>query len=162
MKKAIVVMAFAMLCFATANADILAQGPGQVTGSWSQQWIWDGSTVDTFTLTMISGSTWEHPIHDFSNDFTSTQFTPTKVSAAGTPGINFTFFTDFVTNMNEPLSFRWQGYSSGVNVDQGIATWDGSIWTTVAETATPEPGSLMLLGTGLLGIGTTLRKKFLA
>jgi hypothetical protein len=162
MKKLSILLCFAMMCAMAANADVIATGAGTVTGSWTQAWIWQGTTITSFEFDMLPGSAWEHPIHDFSNGWTATGFSSTVITGAGAADVNFGYSTDFVTNMNQPLSYRWYGFSGSTVIDQGVASWDGSSWSYVSETATPEPASLILLGSGLLGIGSTLRKKFQA
>lgn len=56
-------------------------------------------------------------------------------------------------------------YQNGDNI-QGLGTYQQGtfvqyVLTDVNVSSTPEPGSLFLLGSGLVGIGGTLRKKFL-
>src|ERR1041384_883322 len=81
MKKLCMLMCFAVTCAVGANADVIANGPGAVTGSWTQAWVWQGTTVTSFEFDMLSGSAWEHPIHSFSNDWVSTGFRPNVITA---------------------------------------------------------------------------------
>ena len=52
---------------------------------------------------------------------------------------------------------------SGQTLNQGdFATFDVTYTPGNSPAATPEPGSLMLLGTGMLGVAGTMRKKIFA
>jgi hypothetical protein len=64
----------------------------------------------------------------------------------------------------DPVTLNWQNLTSVNFVGSGNAGGEG--WNfyrvdnlTMASSAVPEPGSLFLLGTGLLGLGRAWRKR---
>jgi hypothetical protein len=131
-------------------------GPNVVIGSDIEFGLSDNTTV-LYTF-------------DFSNStlhITDTTFQPTQETGwvATFTDPTFNSFRQ-IDNTLAGLTFSFSGNVLTVNfagfaseVDGNVGTADVSLFTLGAVAATPEPSSFVLLGTGLCGLGTFLRRK---
>jgi hypothetical protein len=156
-----------------AKADVFAVGaPGASPNDWNQEWNESyGSagtfdTVDAFIET--AGVTFASPGIAFgTSGWTDTDVDSMFSTATGPTTSFLDFTTDFTTDSSVPLTMDLYALLDGNVVDSTSATWDGSSWSygavqgiSAEDTApTPEPSSLMLLGTGFLGLVGVMRRK---
>src|SRR3954469_19448374 len=77
-----------------------------------------------------------------------------------TPGNLSSFFDVFVDLSIAPDTYYGQ-FSLTDGDGNTLATTDFSVTVTQAQVTTPEPGSLFLLGSGLVGAAGALRRKIL-
>ena len=92
----------------------------------------------------------------------------TPVAQADIPGCNFCQITGTISgtvNFADIPPDANGGYQIEILLTNTIAGGDGSIWFNdggtfqLSGTATPEPGSMVLLGSGVLGLAGILRRK---
>jgi hypothetical protein len=102
----------------------------------------------------------------------TTIFTGTFTCSAGPCDWNMASFSNGTHQytLTAPITGTWYtgnsvtGMTSQITINTGTAFFDGSVPVISGDTSitTPEPGSLMLMGTGLVGLGGVLRRKLKA
>jgi hypothetical protein len=144
--------------------------PGSNPGDWSQEWLESGAglfnQIDLFLET--PGVTFFPPgLTSASGPWNEIDVNPQFAYATfGATNLLY-FFTNFTPDPSVPLTFDFYALLNGNVVDSATAAWDGSNWTIEADgktidgenMATPEPASLALLGTGLLGLALVVFRK---
>lgn len=150
-------------------------GPPVITGSWTQTWLLL-TTVDKLEAFIVSGNTdFEIPgMTNFSAaGWSATRINPDYSLATGPSASNFTFDETFTASVSEPIVVDflfWLAGSFNIGIRQ---SWDGTSWIFVKDitnpsgydrasrASVPEPSTLLLLGSGLVGLGYFSKKRFL-
>lgn len=173
MKLRCAVLSFVLILSATlAFADLIPVGPAVLTGSWTQQFLETGvGPFNNINFNIITpGVTWGDENHPNGLDaFVPDDGSVWQGTVVGTQnawafdnwyGIGYPtslyFNATFSTDPSTPFTAIFYAYDDMKLVDHARVDWDGSTWT-VTPLSTPEPASLMLLGSGILAIG--LRRK---
>jgi PEP-CTERM motif len=130
--------------------------------------IWNGTTG-----ALVASSTIDAASGYFTTHFLYNLISPVTLQAGqiyeitGVSGIDNYAYGDTGWTLYAPVTYAGYNYCLGcgdvftgtgtTNLGVGDAFWGPNFgWTT---TATPEPGSLMLLGTGVLGLAGVIRRK---
>jgi hypothetical protein len=131
-------------------------GPNVVIGSDIEFGVNDSESVVLYTFdfsnsTLHITNTSSEPTQENSYvaTFTDPTFNSFRQIDNTLAGLTFSFSGDVLT-------VNFAGFAS--EVDGNVGTADVSLFT-LGAVATPEPSSLVLLGTGLCGLGTFLRRK---
>jgi hypothetical protein len=164
-----------------AQTTLIASSTGTVTGYFYSESAADYDEVRLLDVTQGTSSIWELP-NQTTSQGTSTSFAPVSVNAGDTlvfellntslnpnqifattaanssDGVNHGYVTAFSGGSGIPAGL-YVGFEdlpkSGSDLDYNDET---IVVTNVS--AAPEPSSLALLGTGILGVAAGLRRKF--
>lgn len=165
------------LCALLAAGTVTVGGPGASGTDWSQEFYTNNGG---FAFTAIQ-SFLETPGVNFAGPFTgapsfpagwtSTQVNPQYVLMSGPNAGDFYFNLGVTSSPSVPFTVDfdiWNGTTFETN-ESGSASWTGSAWTYGSllqppgdENTTPEPATLLLFATGILGLGLVVRRARLA
>ena len=130
------------------------------TGTYSNGWnyfeAWDGTTVGNLTHFT---NTWSS-MSDFSGTFSNATFnSTTDVLSAMFSGSEFngTAWVPFNGHLTETINLN--GYTGGYNYSGWSYNYTEGSVTSASMSTVPEPGSLMMMGTGLIGMAGVIRRK---
>jgi len=139
--------------------------------SFSYTWVGIGvfqvDAVDVFTET--PGVTFTNPgLTALNPGWTDRNVNPWFSSASGATSSSLTFTTNVTGVENETYTLDLYGLLAGVVASSTSATYSDGVWSFGNAkgiqreniTATPEPVTLLLFGTGLAGIGGFMRRRF--
>jgi hypothetical protein len=133
----------------------LVYGETYNSNGWNVFEAWGGTTVGNIThFTNIYAS-----IPDFSGTFSNATFNShTDVLFALFVGSEFVNgkWSPFSGHITETLNLNGGRYTNGAPWSY---TYQGGTVTSASISSVPEPGSLMLMGTGLVGIAGAIRRK---
>jgi len=117
---------------------------------------WGGTTVGNLTHFT---NTWSS-MPDFSGTFSNATFnSTTDVLSAMFSGSEFngTAWVPFNGHLTETINLN--GYTGGYNYSGWSYNYTEGSVTSASMSTVPEPGSLMMMGTGLIGMAGVIRRK---
>lgn len=151
-----------------AMADIQAIGEPflnpSLGGSWSQEWeVNNVGSFDQISIQLIAGpgGPLATPPLSFSLDsaWSLASSTATTGSAIGPPTDDLSFYTNTLGSGSDAVTIDLSVFSGGTQVDSVQATWTSPGDDSVMVLPLPEPASILLMGTLLLGVSGLLKRK---
>ena len=126
------------------------------SNGWNYFEAWGGTTVGNLTHFT---NTWSS-MADFNGTFSNATFnSTTDVLSAMFSGSEFngTAWVPFNGHLTETINLN--GYTGSYNYSGWSYNYTGGSVTSASMSTVPEPGSLMMMGTGLIGMGGVIRRK---
>ena len=166
------------LCALLAAGPVTVGAPGASGTDWSQEFCTCNGGVPFTEIQVFietSGVDFAGPFTgapSFPTGWTSTQVNPQyDVIAGPVANSDFNLYGGFTSAKSVPFTIdfdAWNGTTFETN-ESGSLSWNGSVWTSGSlvqqpgqENTTPEPATLLLFATGILGLGLVVRRARLA
>lgn len=166
-KRIVALLVGAILMMATsAMATVISVADPIVTQSWDQQFNESGiGNFNKMEIFMLSPTPdqFENPaFRSFSDgSWTNPIAYPKYALATGALSTNLNFNIHFGGVSSDPLSFVFAAWDGAILKEAALANWNNG-WSFSAYTGNlndldrsapvPEPGTMMLLGAGMLGL----------
>jgi len=167
-KVALVVGVFCLMALAgSAFAGVVqvAPGGGDSSGDWQSQYLMESSpfsnapnsaVFNAIKITLVSGGPQLSvpAMTGFSDgSWSQASGNTTTASETGNAVNSLDFYFDFADPPPATTVLGFQALYNGSIIDQGIATFSGTSFSSWQAVPVPEPVSMIFFGTGLVAVG---------
>jgi PEP-CTERM motif len=170
------------VCYANPISNQITFGPssggtvttGITTESFSGVWGWayqgansgnPGFTLANATISVVGGGGGIYTLATNGENFTIQIGVDSltgilSLDTLALPSQNLAVFIGTLSITSSTAGFRSIGYPTGAVVNADFVTYNGNLSSGQIIPSVPEPSSLALLGTGILGLAGVIRRKF--